>query len=137
LPPRCLAGLALALTVGTAPSARADVLPPPEPIQCGPGQVAATDHGGTHCEYKRCGCDNDCPLGMPCVERTETHCDPRGEPCFTNAVKRCSDPSGGPGSVPGRRGGCGCELGAPTSSTVGLALAVLLVLGLARRRPGR
>jgi MYXO-CTERM domain-containing protein len=71
---------------------------------------------------------------MPCVARVETDCDPRGEPCFTNEVKRCSEPSGGPGSVPGGRAGCGCEVGAPVGSVAGLALAALMTLLVGVRR---
>jgi MYXO-CTERM domain-containing protein len=114
--------------------AKADVLPPPEPLECGRGQVVATDHGGTHCEYKHCAYDHDCPPGMPCVARAETYCDPRGEPCSTSEVKRCSDPASGPGAVPGGRAGCGCEVGPRRGSLPSLGLAALLMVLATRRR---
>jgi hypothetical protein len=72
----------------------ADAIPPPKAITCGRGQVAHTGHGGTHCEYMACRTDADCPSGMFCVARDETHCDPRGAPCSTSRVSRCSPTRG-------------------------------------------
>jgi hypothetical protein len=72
--------------------AGADVLPPPpeKPLQCGLGQDESVDHSGYHCAYRSCRTDFVCPAGMACVARSETHCDPRGQPCSTNMVGRCA-----------------------------------------------
>jgi hypothetical protein len=70
--------------------ARADVLPPPQPLKCGLGQEVQTDHSGTYCQYKWCPSVAVCPAGMACVARSETHCDPRGQPCWTGNVSRCA-----------------------------------------------
>jgi hypothetical protein len=79
------------LLVLCAKTAAADVLPPPEPMRCGPGQEVTTDHGGTRCVFRTCTSDSDCPRGMVCVGMDETYCDPRGEPCSTSRVWRCND----------------------------------------------
>jgi hypothetical protein len=84
-----LSALVVAVLCGGV-QARADVLPPPRPLKCGLGQVVETDHAGPHCEPRRCATDAVCPEGMACVSRSETHCDPRGEPCWTNLVFRCA-----------------------------------------------
>lgn len=88
-----LTSLALACLVMPTMS-HADVIPPPKAIACRPGQVARTGHGGTHCEYMACRTDPDCPSGMFCVARDETSCDPRGAPCGTSRVMRCSPTRG-------------------------------------------
>jgi hypothetical protein len=80
----------LVLTVG--PAARADVVPPPEKdLKCSRGQEIETRHSGTRCAFKRCQTAADCPTGMFCVARRESECDPRGAPCGTYEVRRCSE----------------------------------------------
>jgi hypothetical protein len=68
----------------------ADVLPPPAPLSCGPGEDATVRHGGARCEPRQCQSDVVCPVGMTCLARSETECDPRGKPCTTNVVRRCT-----------------------------------------------
>jgi hypothetical protein len=86
-----VAGWVLPVVVlGLGTDVRADALPPPVPLKCEKGQVAATDHSGNHCEYKSCASDAGCPEGMACVARSETRCDPRGQPCATSVVSRCA-----------------------------------------------
>lgn len=82
------ASVVVLLCGGTSP--HADVLPPPQPLKCGLGQVVRTDHSGTYCQYKWCPSEAVCPEGMACVTRSETHCDPRGQPCWTGDVSRCA-----------------------------------------------
>lgn len=77
-------------TLGGGAGAQADVLPPPRPLSCGPGQDKETDHSGEHCADRRCVTDVVCPLGMACVGRGERHCDPRGGPCAPSIVNRCA-----------------------------------------------
>jgi hypothetical protein len=81
--------------------AGADVIPPPpeKPLTCGLGQDEAVDHSGYHCEYRSCRTDFVCPVGMACVARSETHCDPRGQPCSTNLVSRCAKTDAKPQSL--------------------------------------
>jgi hypothetical protein len=79
---------AVLLCCGT--DARADALPPPKPLKCEVGQTTVTDHSGTHCEQKLCASDVTCPAGTACVARSETRCDPRGQPCSTSMVSRCA-----------------------------------------------
>jgi hypothetical protein len=76
-------------TLGLGARAAADVLPPPRPLSCGPGQVKERNHSGDHCAYRPCVTDVVCPPGMACVARSETHCDPRGAPCQSTVVARC------------------------------------------------
>ena len=146
--PRRLAFAAAGILAWALPAtAHADAIPPPESIQCKRGEEAVTDHGGTHCEYVRCATAADCPSDMNCVERQETDCDPRGEPCWTDQVRRCSPggatpsdsppPADYPGATPGgtKRSGCGCRTRGADASPAALALALgAWLLGARRRR---
>ncbi|MBI4700181.1 MAG: hypothetical protein HY744_03265 [Deltaproteobacteria bacterium] len=134
--PWCLAAAALAASA--AGPARADVIGPPQAVQCGPGQEVVTDHGGTRCQYRYCRSPADCPPPLACVARSETYCDPRGQPCQTSVVQRCTPAGTGPGGTPvsPRRPGCACRAGGEPGGAAGafwLAAAAALVM-MARRR---
>jgi hypothetical protein len=87
---RCPWILAPLLWATFAGQSHADVLPPPSPLQCDLGQDVTTDHSGTHCKYRICHTEAVCPPGMACLAHAEADCDPRGRPCLTRLVSRCS-----------------------------------------------
>ena len=125
-----------ALFVAPAAAADADVLPPPQPLDCDEGQVETTDHGGNHCVQRPCQTSADCPADFLCKTQNECQCDPRGEPCSCSDVSRCQ-PDSGTGSTSRPSRGCMCDApgaGRAAARWPGLLCVVAAAAALAASR---